>query len=116
MQNNPTKKEALEHLAELYQEYQGNSKALFTLPIFLDKLSLTPSPSSFLIIMFLEDKGLIKKIVRVESPALGGIADYASISDVPKVVFDFRTGLDIVVTSENINVLYSLTESIEVFE
>jgi hypothetical protein len=116
MQNNPSEKSALKHLAELYQECKGNSKALFALPIFLDKLSLASSPSSFLTIMFLEDKGLIKKVVRVESPKLGGIGDYASLSDVPEVVTDFRTGLDFVVTSESIQVLYSLTDSIEVFE
>jgi len=68
------------------------------------------------VIKFLENQGLVKKIIRVESPAYGGIGDFDSILDLPSVIEDFRTGLELAVTEENTKVLYSLTKSTEVFE
>lgn len=116
MKNNPIEKKALELLSELYKKNDNNSNKVFPLPVFLEKLSLAPSPASYSIISFLENKGLIKKIIRVESPSCGGIGDFDSLLDVPPVLEDFRTGLDITVTSENIRVLYSLTKNVKVFE
>jgi hypothetical protein len=116
MKNNPIEKKSLELLGELYKENHDNSNKVFPLPIFLERLSLSPSPASYSIITFLENKGLVKKIIRVESPTCGGIGDFDSLLDVPDVLEDFRTGLDITVTSDNIKVLYSLTKNVEVFE
>jgi hypothetical protein len=116
MKNNLAEKKALELLGELYKQNINNSKKVFPLPVFLEILSLSPSPASYSVISFLENQGLVKKIIRVESPACGGIGDFDSILDLPSVIEDFRTGLDLVVTPENTKVLYSLTKSIEVFE
>lgn len=116
MKSNPIEKQALTLLAELYKKNNGNSNAIFPLAIFLERLSLSPSPDAFSTINFLEKKGLVKKVIRVESPEHGGIGDYNSLLDVPNVIEDFRTGLDITITSDNIKVLYSLTKNIEVFE
>jgi len=116
MKNNPAEKKALELLGELYKQNINNSDIVFPLPVFLEILSLSPSPASYSVIKFLENQGLVKKIIRVESPAYGGIGDFDSILDLPSVIEDFRTGLELAVTEENTKVLYSLTKSTEVFE
>ena len=78
--------------------------------MILEKLSLTPSFDTFSLLQYLENTGDIKKILRVESPSLGGIGDFESISDIPSVIDDFRTGLELKVEHENIKVLYTLNK------
>ena len=56
-------------------------------------------------------KGVLDQIVRVESPALGGIGDFASIEEVPEVIEDWRQGnVKFHVQPENLSVLYKLHE------
>ena len=57
----------------------------------------------------LVDRGVIKKIVRVESPNLGGIGDFSSITEVPTTINDWRQDNTLIdVKPENISVLYQL--------
>ncbi|MEP1383483.1 MAG: hypothetical protein ABJK64_06775 [Paraglaciecola sp.] len=99
-------------IEKLRLEYLDSAKRVFTLPMILEKLSLSPSPSSFSLIKHLEKTGEINKILRVESPSLGGVGDFESISDIPEVIDDFRTGLELQVRPENIRVLYTLNKDV----
>lgn len=101
---------ALKQIEKLRSDYADYPKRYFTLPMILEKLSLTPSSDSFSLIKDLEHTGDIKKILRVESPSLGGVGDFESISDIPSVIDDFRTGLELKVEHENIKVLYTLNK------
>lgn len=111
MKNNPSVAPALERLKKLYIEVDGNPNKVFSLPVLLDKLSLKPNAETFLALRSFEESGLIKKTLRVESPTLGGIADFSSLTDVPDEVEDFRTGMYITVTQDNLKTLYSFSDS-----
>ena len=51
--------------------------------------------------------GRIKKIIRVVSPTTqGGIGDFNSLEEVPKVIPDYFTGNSVEVTPNNLRLLY----------
>ena len=51
--------------------------------------------------------GKIKSIVRVVDPATqGGIGDFPSLNEVPPVIFDFRSGMQMEVKPEDLRFLY----------
>lgn len=54
--------------------------------------------------------GLLKKVVRVMSPSVkrAGIADFDSILDIPPVLPDVRTGMDIEVMPDLIQLIYQI--------
>lgn len=51
--------------------------------------------------------GVLRQIIRVESPVGGGIADFEDILAVPETIRDWRTDSDLTVTPANIRVLYA---------
>jgi DNA-binding HxlR family transcriptional regulator len=51
-------------------------------------------------------KGLVKQILRVESPDGGGIGDFESIEQIPEHMHDWQTDTILHVQPENIVVLY----------
>lgn len=55
--------------------------------------------------------GLLRKVVRVESPGRGGIGDYPSLEDVPRVIHDWKTGLDVEVAADDIHLVYKLDKN-----
>jgi hypothetical protein len=101
---------AMKQIEKLRLDYLRGPTRYFTLSMILEKLSLSPSSDSFSTIKYLENTGKIKKILRVESPSLGGIGDFESIEDIPNIIEDFRTGLELEVEPENIKVLYTLNK------
>lgn len=54
--------------------------------------------------------GLLRKVVRVESPGRGG-KDYESLEDVPSVIHDWKTGLDFDVDPDDIRLVYKLDQT-----
>lgn len=113
MRENPESREVFERLSALYVELGRDSNRLLPLPRMLYKLSLKPSPNTFTVIQALESNGFIRKVIQIESPALGGIGNYDSLLDVPEYVDDFRTGIRLRVMPENIKVLYSISNKVE---
>lgn len=59
----------------------------------------------------LVEKGVLVKIFRIESDALGGIKDYPSLQEVPDTIHDWRRDIDITVTPENIRIYYKMETS-----
>jgi hypothetical protein len=111
MNRHPENQDVYRRLGELYEEMGSNPRASLPLLRMLDKLHLPPSLSTFSIIRALEVEGVLRKIIRVESPSQAGLEDFDSIMDVPEVMEDFRTGMELKVTAENIKVLYSINIS-----
>jgi hypothetical protein len=52
------------------------------------------------------EEGLLKKLIRVESPSLGGIDEFSSLMDIPNEIYDHHQGLDISVTPSLLKVIY----------
>ncbi|MGK5012112.1 hypothetical protein [Janthinobacterium sp. MDB2-8] len=52
--------------------------------------------------------GVVEKSVRVESIAKGGIGDFASVSDIPPVIYDSRLGYEVEVSLEQIRLIYKV--------
>lgn len=57
----------------------------------------------------LAQEGFLRKILRVESPAGGGIGDFQSLSQIPREIYDERTDRMINVTPDRVRVLFSAT-------
>lgn len=108
MNKNPENQDVYRRLGELYEEMGSNPKASLPLLRMLDRLRLPPSLNTFSVIRALEVEGVLRKFIRVESPSQAGLEDFNSIMDVPDVMEDFRTGMELKITSENIKVLYSI--------
>lgn len=73
-----------------------------------------PSSDSALIYILKRmcDLGILSRIIRVESDAMGGIADFKSIDEIPLVIFDDRKGHNIEVRMDQLRVVYELREHI----
>ena len=54
----------------------------------------------------LVEEGVFDRLIRVESPAIGGIEDFASIVDVPSEILDSHTGLMLAVTPDRLKLIY----------
>lgn len=110
----------------LIAEFPEEGAAIFRLCQFLDSPGLPVSaefkaarlfdiakPSSkrvlVLVLSRLVQKGLMRRFVRVESDAMGGIGDYSSASHVPPVIFDARLGIDVEVRLDQLHLMYSST-------
>jgi hypothetical protein len=102
----PDKAGVFELISKFNQVSPEISENVYTLSKLLDKLSLNSSFDSALVINILQKEGIISKLLRVESPSLGGIGNFSSISEIPNVIHDFRTDTEIEVSPDNILVLY----------
>ncbi len=73
------------------------------------------SPEVFaLILADLVNRGLVTKLIRVESPVgKGGIADFSTLADVPQEIHDWRTDRDLPVQPENLRVFFKLQPQIK---
>ncbi len=89
-----------------------NSKVSGGKVFTLQRLYDLASPSTTFVfaqlLNYLVETGVMKKIVRVESPSLGGIDDFSSITEVPEEIYDWRQERIIEVKPENIRVLYQV--------
>ncbi|HXO42744.1 MAG TPA: hypothetical protein VN999_14935 [Thermoanaerobaculia bacterium] len=82
----------------------------YTFPRLVD-LVQPPTPANLAkVLAKLEQKGLVKRVFRVESPAVpgAGIRDFHSLADVTPMVYDDRQDIEIPVEPENLRVIYSL--------
>jgi hypothetical protein len=54
-------------------------------------------------------QGAVRQIVRIESPLNhGGIADFASVQEIPDEIYDWRADQTLHVQPENLRVIFSL--------
>ena len=88
--------------------HETSSDKIFTLQRLYD--FILPS-TTFIFTQLLSDLvevGIMKKIVRIESPNQGGIQDFSSIIEVPEEIYDWRQETMIVIQPENIRILYQV--------
>jgi hypothetical protein len=70
--------------------------------------SVSPQRLS-LILSDLASRGILERIIRVESPETGGgIGDFKSLLDVPEEVFDYRTSKNVSVTPDKVVTIFKV--------
>ncbi len=103
----PNEREPLKRLESLLNAARGEPEYTF------EHLYHEVHPSSpevlALVLSELVKRGLMKKLVRVESPVdRGGIADFPSVTDVPEEIHDWRADHSLRVQPENLRVIFKL--------
>jgi hypothetical protein len=118
------------NLEALIDEFPEEAASVERLAVYLDQserlgqqtkelsvqrfFDITEPSSQAILIKILQrlvQQGVLRKVVRVESDAAGGIADFPSVSEVPPVLFDFRIGRDIEVRSDQLKLVYQFEPS-----
>ncbi len=61
----------------------------------------------------LVEKGILRRVIRVESVRRGGLGDFESLEDIPATLFDEFLGHNIEVNLDQIHTLYALASRIE---
>jgi hypothetical protein len=110
----PDQRKLVTRLASLLREATQDASPKGPQPEFtFEHLMHQTQPSSAevlsVILSELVSEGILRKVVRVESPySHGGIADYPSLTAVPSEVFDWSTDKQLVVQPENLRVIFKL--------
>jgi hypothetical protein len=100
----PSEQEALSKLRNLLSSPRAGE---FTLNRLCELVAPNDRDEFAIILGDLARNGLVKLIVRVVSPSTqGGVGDYSTLDEVPKVVHDRRTDTALEVTSENLRIIY----------
>jgi len=97
------RREVIQALQELIQPGKE-----YTFRYLVDRFPAIPPQVLALLLSELVSSGVLRNVVRIESPETGGgIGDYDSLLDVPDQIFDFRTQREIVVTPDNVVTLFT---------
>lgn len=106
----PEERESLKRLESLLKAARGEPEYTFE---HLYREVRPSSPEVFtLILSDLAGRGLIKRLVRVESPVdRGGIADFESVTEVPDEIRDWRTDTALRVQPENLRIIFKIPSS-----
>lgn len=107
----PQDQDAIQRLAELVDDNSETAGKIFSLQRLYDLASPSTTIVFAHLLNHLVATGVMKKIVRVESPILGVIEDFSSMTEVPETILDWRQDLTIEVKPENIRVLYQVVAS-----
>ncbi|MFM0732827.1 hypothetical protein PQQ52_20335 [Paraburkholderia sediminicola] len=104
----PEESESVERLAEFFDKAEklGTQTKELTVQRFFDVAKPSSQGVLIKILQRLVQQGVLKKLIRVESDALGGIADFGSVTEVPAVLFDSRIGREIEVRSDQLKLVY----------
>lgn len=96
----------MDRLEQILQAHPGQ-RAEFTLERLSDLVHPRNREELVLALGQLVRKGRLKKLIRVVSPRTqGGIGDYASLDDVPRFTTDWRSGMQIEITPEDLRFIY----------
>lgn len=99
----PNERKAIERLAEFLE---GGSRYELTFEHLVARVRPSSVESLTLILAELTRAGDLRRVIRVESRDQGGIADFASVQEVPSSLHDWRTDEDIEVTPDSLRVIY----------
>ena len=106
----PEEREAIARLRELLGAPATSSRE-YTLSWLCDLVHPTSPEGLAVILGELVRRGFLRQVVRVVSPTTqGGIGDYASLSEVPQFVHDWRSDTEFEVRPGDLRVLYIASE------
>lgn len=105
----PEEREAVARLARFIETSRRPGKDRFyTFERFFDVAEPSSQRVLLGIVTRLVQQGVLKKLVRVESVAGGGIQDFDSLQDVPERLFDTRQGYEVEVQPEQVRLMFKL--------
>lgn len=111
----PDDREAVHKLLKFFLEAKNLDRGKeFPIKRIFDLVSPRSELALAKILNFLVNNGALQKIVRVESPACGGIADFPSLLEIPDVIHDWRRDVDMQVTPDNINIVYKVNSGLDI--
>lgn len=106
----PEQAAALSRVADYFVKAEHQSRKIEKLKLDIQRLmdiADVKSPASLAgIVSLLLTEHVLKRVVVVESPIGGGIAEYASFAEVPERIHDTRQDLEIKVRPENLRTYY----------
>ena len=82
--------------------------AEFTVNRLMDIAAPVSLPTLVSLLSTLVQQNVLEKVLRVESPAAGGIQDFESIAQIPTHLHDWRTDRQLTVTPDLIKLIYRL--------
>ena len=94
-----------ERLEQVFQDAKTAHKEL-TLKRLAEQASPIKPEKLALLMTALVNRGLVERVIRVESPSGEGVRDFKSVEEVPKELKDWRTQQTFHVRPENIVVVY----------
>jgi hypothetical protein len=109
----PQERDTIQRLLDVLNDNEGTTRLKeYTLKRLFD---LT-SPRSELVLTqalnYLVKGGVLRRVIRVESPNQGGLKDFSSLMDVPDKIHDWRRDMEMNVTPDDINVLYQVVSNL----
>jgi hypothetical protein len=104
----PAEKRTIHRLESVLSKATPNQ--VYTFEHLYNKVSPSSAELLSLVLAELELRGILQKVIRLESPTTrGGLGDYSSIFEVPEVIRDWRSGnREIRVQPENLRVLFKV--------
>lgn len=110
----PEDRETIQKLLNIFaEESERAQQKEFSINRLFDRVSPRSVLALAQILNYLENDGALQKIIRVESPNYGGIADFSSLFDVPEVIHDWRRDVEMFVTPDDINIFYKVISDLD---
>lgn len=110
----PEDRETIQKLLNIFaEESERAQQKEFSVNRLFDRVSPRSVLALAQILNYLENDGALQKIIRVESPNYGGIADFSSLFDVPEVIHDWRRDVEMFVTPDDINIFYKVISDLD---
>lgn len=110
----PEDRETVQKLLNIFaEESERAQQKEFSINRLFDSVSPRSVLALAQILNYLENDGALQKIIRVESPNYGGIADFSSLLDVPEVIHDWRRDVEMFVTPDDINIIYKVISDLD---
>jgi hypothetical protein len=108
----PSEKDVINRIERFIASNQSAAgKPSFSVKRIYDNVCPHSEVSLAKILNGLVEEGVLRKIVRVESPVSGGgIQDFDSLIDVPEVLYDWTQDVNITVHPDNIRILFEIVQ------
>lgn len=105
----PNDKTVVRRLEKLADSGAPSRESEYTFEFLLGAVSPSSPEALSLLLAEMQTRGLVEKIVRVVSPSnKGGIRDFHSLSEVPEEIHDWRTDRTLMVTPDDLRVVFKL--------
>lgn len=109
----PEEREVFGRLQKFLDERSGECGKIVEITVQRMYDLLKPSSQRVLALLMitLVKEGIFRKLLRVESDAMGGIGDFRTVSEIPAVLFDPSIGHNIEVRLDQVKLIYRLNNA-----